>query len=170
MDAYIATKPVRFDRDYAVGEIIPANVVYPKMAKRLIEWGKIQRMTIPEPRPPDDTPPPEAPRPPPDDTPPPENADAFGGGESEPPEIAEETPRDAQNDTDGTNPRVSAETPREAQENDLGAAQSAPPAEPPANVSENASAADTPDMTCAVCGKVCGSKTALIQHMKTHNK
>ena len=44
MDKYIATKPVRFDRNYAVGDIIPAIVINPGQIKRLIEWGKIQRL------------------------------------------------------------------------------------------------------------------------------
>ena len=48
MDRYIALKPVRFDRDYAAGETIPADVVDPKGVKRLIDWGKIQRVTEPD--------------------------------------------------------------------------------------------------------------------------
>lgn len=39
--AYIALKPIHFNRFYAVSEIIPNNVVDPKMAKRHIEWGNI---------------------------------------------------------------------------------------------------------------------------------
>lgn len=39
--AYIALKPVRFSKDYAIGEIIPEKDVNPSMAKNLIGWGKI---------------------------------------------------------------------------------------------------------------------------------
>ena len=39
--AYIANKPVRFDKDYSIGEIIPDEIIDPKMEKRLISWGKI---------------------------------------------------------------------------------------------------------------------------------
>lgn len=39
--AYIVNKPVRFDRDYAIGEIIPEELIDSKMRKRLISWGKI---------------------------------------------------------------------------------------------------------------------------------
>ena len=39
--AYIANKPVRFDKDYSIGEIIPDEVIDSKMKKRLISWGKI---------------------------------------------------------------------------------------------------------------------------------
>jgi hypothetical protein len=41
---YIATKPVRFDRDYGIGEIIPPHVIHPNTIKRLVDAGKIQRM------------------------------------------------------------------------------------------------------------------------------
>lgn len=39
--AYIALKAIRFDRFYAVGEIIPEDVVDPAMAKKHIMWGSI---------------------------------------------------------------------------------------------------------------------------------
>ena len=42
MDRYIARKPARFDKDYAVGDVIPSDVIEPRNVKRLIEWGKIQ--------------------------------------------------------------------------------------------------------------------------------
>jgi hypothetical protein len=51
MKAYKATKPVRLDKDYFAGDIIPAEAVDPKMEKRLTEWGKIQAVDLPEPCP-----------------------------------------------------------------------------------------------------------------------
>lgn len=45
--AYIANKPVRFDKDYSIGEIIPDGVIDPKMEKRLIDWGKIVQVKSP---------------------------------------------------------------------------------------------------------------------------
>lgn len=39
--AYIANKPVRFDRNYAVGEVIPDAVIDPKMTRKLVEMGRI---------------------------------------------------------------------------------------------------------------------------------
>ena len=45
--AYIANKPVRFDKDYSIGEIIPDGVIDPKMEKRLIDWGKIVQVKLP---------------------------------------------------------------------------------------------------------------------------
>ena len=40
--AYIAIKPVRFDRRYSIGEIIPDAVVDPARAPKLQEMGLIQ--------------------------------------------------------------------------------------------------------------------------------
>lgn len=45
--AYIANRPVRFDRDYAIGEVIPESVIDPKMTKRLVDMGKIICADIP---------------------------------------------------------------------------------------------------------------------------
>ena len=42
MKKYIAVSPVRFDRDYAIGEDIPEGAVDPKMEGRLVAQGKIQ--------------------------------------------------------------------------------------------------------------------------------
>lgn len=44
--AYIANKPIRFDRDYKVGEIIPDGIIDPAAEKRLILWGKITKTDI----------------------------------------------------------------------------------------------------------------------------
>ena len=48
MDKYIAVKPVRFGRDYAVGEEVPCSEIDPRAVKRLIQWGKIQRVIQPD--------------------------------------------------------------------------------------------------------------------------
>lgn len=45
--AFIANKPVRFDRDYRVGEVIPQEVIDPKMVRKLIEIGKIVEIDLP---------------------------------------------------------------------------------------------------------------------------
>lgn len=41
--AYIAGKPVRFDRNYSVGERIPDSVIDPRAVPRLINMGRIIR-------------------------------------------------------------------------------------------------------------------------------
>ncbi len=45
--AYIANKPVRFDRTYAIGEVVPDAVIDPKMTRRLIEMGRIICVDLP---------------------------------------------------------------------------------------------------------------------------
>lgn len=42
--AYIANRPVRFDRNYAIGERIPDSVIDPKMTTKLIGMGRIIRI------------------------------------------------------------------------------------------------------------------------------
>lgn len=46
---YIANRPVRFDRNYQVGEIIPEAVISPGAAQRLVNTGRIIRIADPEP-------------------------------------------------------------------------------------------------------------------------
>ena len=46
--AYIANKPVRFDRDYKVGEIIPDAVIAPSMTRKLVEMGRILHVDLPQ--------------------------------------------------------------------------------------------------------------------------
>ena len=47
--AYIANKPVRFDRDYKVGEVIPDAVIAPSMTRKLMEMGRILHVDLPAP-------------------------------------------------------------------------------------------------------------------------
>ena len=46
--AYIANRPVRFDRNYAVGEIIPEEVIEPKMIRKLQDMGRILHVNLPD--------------------------------------------------------------------------------------------------------------------------
>ncbi len=45
---YIANKPVRFDKNYNIGEIIPTEVIDPKMTRKLTEMGRIIYTDIPD--------------------------------------------------------------------------------------------------------------------------
>ena len=47
--AYIANKPVRFDRDYKVGEVIPDTVISSGMTRKLMEMGRILHVDLPAP-------------------------------------------------------------------------------------------------------------------------
>jgi hypothetical protein len=38
---YTALRPVRFDRDYAIGDVIPGKVLSEKTVRRLVEQGRI---------------------------------------------------------------------------------------------------------------------------------
>jgi len=46
--AYIANRPVRFDRNYKVGEVIPDGVIAPQMGRKLTEMGRILHVDLPE--------------------------------------------------------------------------------------------------------------------------
>lgn len=47
-EAYIANRPVRFDRDYMVGERIPRSAVDPNMVGKLADMGRILCVDLPE--------------------------------------------------------------------------------------------------------------------------
>ena len=44
MQEYIALKPVKFDRNYSIGEKIPNGTISPKVVKRLLEQGRIAKI------------------------------------------------------------------------------------------------------------------------------
>ncbi len=46
--AYIANRPVRFDRDYKVGEVIPDTVIAPSMTRKLVEMSRILHVDLPQ--------------------------------------------------------------------------------------------------------------------------
>jgi len=46
MDRFIAIKPMRFDKDYAVGEEIPESVINPNKLRRFIDGGEIARVPV----------------------------------------------------------------------------------------------------------------------------
>ena len=175
MDRFVATKPVRFDRNYVVGEVIPAEVINPRNVKRLIDWGKIQRVTTPL------------------------SADEAECGE----QAAEITRLTAEIDrlrmennelrdkidniqaagiaddgiskpTDDGVPATSGEgNPPETPEKPDGDAGSAGDADTPSEINteqDGAQAAATgASFICPVCGKQCATKSALTSHQKTHD-
>lgn len=46
MMAYIANKPVRFDRNYQVGEQIPMEAITPNMRKSCLTWVEFSVLTF----------------------------------------------------------------------------------------------------------------------------
>lgn len=45
---YFALKPVKFDKDYSIGEEIPEEVIAPNMVEKLIRCGVIQEAAEPD--------------------------------------------------------------------------------------------------------------------------
>ena len=83
--AYIANKPIRFDRDYHIGEIIPETAIDPMMARKLTDMGKIICVTLP----------------------------TEGGAEATPDSAGQ--PTDGAESTDGTNTQEATENAPEGQ-------------------------------------------------------
>ena len=176
MSRYIATKAVRFDRDYAVGEEIPEEVINPRNVKRLIEWGKIQRITNEEAV---------------------DHERTRKNVESISVSFLEEVLRIDNGDkrlsleerTDICFDRI-AELSKVADRlaADIGEADAEPDAEVPQDPNDDigdapsgtedpaeteqelAEAATAEGFPCPVCGKLCKTKAALTTHLKTHNK
>ena len=170
--AYIANKPVRFDRNYKVGEVIPDGVISPQMGRRLIEMGRILCVDLP------DAPP--GAEPPQEDTQqggagePQDGADSEGEGNTQP-----ETGSAGEGNSD---PQSGAEKPQEGgedtdKENTQGEAADA--AEGNSDGAEGATggltAADlingtVGEFVCEVCGRKFQSQQGLAAHSRSHRE
>jgi len=141
--AYIANKPVRFDRNYKVGEIIPSGMIAPKMVRRLAEMGRILCVDIPE----------------------------IEAGAGEVPGMQQEDTQQAQEyaerniQTDGWIP---PEEQSEGHAMDSGAAARADALEISSTQQEDTQ--QVLEYVCPVCGKQFGSKNALSAHSRTHKE
>jgi hypothetical protein len=165
MKVYVATRPVNFNRTYAIGEIIPGDVIEPKCVKRLIDGGKIQVVTMPE----------------------------FNEEKSvefierilginhgdEPPELEEriEICQESINVLKSYAENLITED-EESEDGDDGDEEQPEGEEtdedegdPEDEESEDGDEEqETHEFVCPECQKVCASKTALVSHMKTHKK
>ena len=142
-EIYIATKPARFDRDYGIGEVITTGVIDPGSERRLIEMGKIQRVMMRV-----------------------ESGELREesflkmpltlNSEGDEAAVAPVSPPDELVDADDTNiptyPEATQDEPLCAPQQE---AEMVPAAEP---------------FTCHVCGRVMATKSALTNHLKTHNQ
>ena len=156
--AYIANRPVRFDRNYTVGEVIPAEVIEPKMARRLVDMGRILCVDIPEtgsgaggnpdPQQPDD------------------NGAGEPGGVEAPQEAAQETQEGAES-AEGTNTQDDEEKPQDGQEKAADGDADAPQegAGEPGGVE-----APQEEYICPICGKGFNTKNGLSAHSRTHRE
>lgn len=153
--AYIANRPVRFDRNYAIGEIIPESVIEPKMTRKLVEMGMILQADLP------DTAPAEPP------------AEPVEGG-MEPPSGSGE------DEQDGAEPAQSgAEPPAGGGEAPGGVNTQGEDETPPEDAQSGAegglTAADLMagtggEFVCNVCGRTFQSQQGLAAHLRSHKE
>lgn len=169
--AYIANKPVRFDRNYKVGEVIPDGVISPQMGRRLIEMGRILCVDLP------DAPPGAEPQQ--EDTQPP-----TGGGQVQS-EVNSQgettTPQGSAGDGD-SDPQSGAEKPQDGEEDtdkENAQGEAADAAEGNSDGAEGATggltAADLINGTggefvCEVCGRTFQSQQGLAAHSRSHRE
>lgn len=150
--AYIANKPVRFDRNYAVGEVIPDEVIDPKMTRKLTEMGRILCVDL-------------QPKGGAAETTAPTPSDTEGGAENAH-VPAQEGAQDGADGEGGTNTQAEPEAPVEGAENGGGEVipdEGAVGDEPPAPEAGG-------EFVCPDCGKAFGSKNALSAHSRSHKE
>lgn len=158
--AYIANKPVRFDRNYKVGEVIPDGVISPQMGRRLIEMGRILCVDLP------DAPP--GAEPPQEDTQPP-----TGGGQGEgevnpqeettPQQGGAEKPQEGGEDTDKKNTQGEA---ADAAEGNSDGAEGATGGLTAADLINGT----VGEFVCEVCGRKFQSQQGLAAHSRSHRE
>lgn len=162
--AYIANKPVRFDRNYKVGEIIPPEVIEPKMIRKLMDMGRIVCVNLP--------------------------TDRAGHDSENTGETSESSQESAQDTPDGMESTEGINRDNEKTEQD---GQITPPEQqcesedsvefmnqPQESVPDGEEATDQAqesaqdaaekdgEFICSVCGKKFGSKNALSAHSRSH--
>ena len=158
--AYIANKPVRFDRDYKIGEVIPEDVIAPGMTRKLMEMGRILRVDLPRSGVPEEN------------RRPPQNG---------PQEGAENGP-DSDSVIGNTDTQPDDESPQEGAENDpdsdsvIGNTDTQPDDESPQEGAENGpdggdtGAPASGEFICEVCGRAFSSQQALAAHSRSHKE
>ena len=138
--AYIANRPVRFDRNYAVGEKIPDEVIDPKMTTKLIGMGRIIHIA---------------------DTDPTGNAEKPTGGENGQGEVNTNT--QSENATEGESDGVSGTN--DGNDGGTDGESNPAPAADPADSEEKPK-----EYRCAECGKTFATANGLASHTRTHKK
>ncbi len=138
--AYIANRPVRFDRDYKVGEIVPDTVIAPGMARKLVEMGRILQVDLPR-----------------DSTVAPEQLETPQGD-------AGNTPGD-KNSAGNINTQTGEEMPPEGQET---APDCPDEMDSPGAAGEEINASPAGAFVCEECGRAFKSQNALAAHTRSH--
>lgn len=137
--AYIANKPVRFDRDYKVGEVIPDAVIAPGMTRKLVEMGRILYVDLPQSGGTEETSGQQ-------------QNDLQGGAESAP--DGDSGAGDINTQPDGESPQGGAESGAEGAED--------------APVGEDTGVPASGEFVCEVCGRAFKSQNALAAHSRSH--
>ncbi len=194
--AYIANKPVRFDRNYKVGEVIPDGVISPQMGRRLMEMGRILCVDLPN-APASTEPPQEGAQQPTGGATSEGEVNTQGKaadapeGESDPPEgkrEATDIPVGSTGDTKGSenDPQGGAEPPEDGAEppqkgadetdkaNTQGETADAPEGKPDGQEGK-LTAADlingtAGEFVCEVCGRTFQSQQGLAAHSRSHKE
>lgn len=138
--SYIANRPVRFDRDYKVGEVIPDTVIAPGMARKLVDMGRILCVDLPQ-------------------------GGAAAPEQPEDPQGDAGSTPDDRNSAGNINTQIGEETPPEGQET-----APAPPVETdnPGESGGGMNAPATETFVCEECGREFGSRNALASHSQSH--
>ncbi len=154
--AYIANKPVRFDRDYKVGEVIPDAVISSGMTRKLMEMGRILHVDLPAPGGNAE----DSPSPAPEDT----QGGAGGEGGAIPPKEAE-APTEGAESAPGGDSGVGEATTRPDGENPQEGTGSG--AEGGLTV-EDLIAGTVGEFVCDICGRAFQTQQGLAAHTRSH--
>ncbi len=164
--AYIANRPVRFDRNYKVGEVIPDGVISPNMGRRLTEMGRILCVDLPD-TDTNATLPQGGAEPPKNSTEPARNGGEPQQGSTEPPAGGEEPPQGSakpptggEGDADKVNTR--------------GKTTDVPEGKPDGQEGKLTAAylidGTAGEFVCEVCGRAFQSQQGLAAHSRSHKE
>ncbi len=156
--AYIANKPVRFDRNYKVGEVIPDEVISPKMGRRLMEMGRILRVDILDA--------PASTEPPQGNTEPPKNSTEPLQGSTESPTGGEKPPQEgAQPPTGGMD-----DADKNAQEETIDPSEGKSDGQEGKLTDAGLIAGTAEEFVCEACGRTFQSQQGLAAHSRSHKE
>ena len=154
--AYIANKPVRFDSDYKVGEVIPDAVISSGMTRKLMEMGRILHVDLPAPGGNAE----DSPSPAPEDT----QGGAGGEGGAIPPKEAEAPTEGAESAPGGDSGVGEATTWPDGENPQEGAGSGA---EGGLTV-EDLIAGTVGEFVCDICGRAFQTQQGLAAHTRSH--
>ncbi len=137
--AYIANKPVRFDRDYKVGEIIPDAVIAPSMTRKLVEMGRILHVDLPQSG----------------------GAEETSGQQQNDPQDGAENAPDGDSGEGDINTQPDGESPQDGAESGPDGAENDP-------TGEDTGVPTSGEFVCEVCGRAFKTQNALAAHSRSH--